>query len=149
MLKNKLNQLYKPNRILYYKDADEEEIKAFYRGTIDPEILQYANAFGTYDYPGIFFVDSLDKEVIGIEYRSDDPRVDYPDSLKSVVLDENFYYSIEIDNEEPLSLDFIKTLFDEIAHDDDAHRIYSDLVFKENPQCIGVFANGRKTRILY
>ena len=149
MLKNKLNQLYKPSRILFYKDADEEEIKAFYRGTIDPEILKYANAFGTYDYPGIFFIDSLGKEVIGIEYRSDDPRIDYPDSLKSVILDENFYYSIEIDNEEPLSLDFIKTLFDEIARDNDAHRIYSDLVFKENPQCIGVFANGRKTRILY
>lgn len=149
MLKNKLNQLYKPNRILFYKEVNEEEIKAFYRGIINPDILKYANAFGTYDYPGVFFIDSLQKEVIGIEYRTDDTRINYPDNLKSVILDENFFYSIEIDNELPLSLDFIKTLFDEIARDDDAHRLYSDLSFKENPQCIGVFANGKKTRLLY
>ena len=69
MFVNKLNQLYKPERILYYMEASDEDIRAFYRGEIKDEIARYRNAFGTYDVPGVFFVDSLDKEVIGIEYR--------------------------------------------------------------------------------
>ncbi len=69
MFVNKLNQLYKPERILFYMDASDEDIQAFYRGEVSEEIARYQNAFGTYDSPGVFFVDSLDKEVIGIEYR--------------------------------------------------------------------------------
>ena len=72
MFINKLNQLFKPSRILFYIDASPEEIQNFYAGHIPESLARYSNAFGTYDYPGVFFVDGLQKEVIGIEYRPDD-----------------------------------------------------------------------------
>ena len=71
---NKLNQLYKPKRILYYIKASKSDIEAFYRGIVRNEIDRYTNAFGTYDYPGVFYISSLDEPVIGIEYRTDDER---------------------------------------------------------------------------
>ena len=149
MLKNKLNQLYKPDRILFYAEASDEDIKSFFKGEIDPEISKHANDFGTYDYPGVFYIDSLGKEVIGIEYRTNDPSVEYPDNLKSVELNSAFFYSIEIENDLQLSLSYIKEIFEEIEKDDDAHRIYSDLSIKKNPDSIGVFPSKNKTRILY
>ena len=39
MFINKLNQLYKPERILYYVIPTEEEIAAFYKGIL-PESLK-------------------------------------------------------------------------------------------------------------
>lgn len=149
MLKNKLNQLYKPNRILYYMDASDEDIRAFYKGEIRPDILCLANAFGTYDSPGLFYIESLGKEVIGIEYRNNDSRIDYPTNLQSIELDGVFFYSIEIENDVPISLSYVKEIFEEIAEDDDAHRIYSDLSIKKYPEIIGIFPSLKKTRILY
>ena len=105
MFINKLNQLYKPKRILYYTDADESALKDFYNGKIDDATARYTNAFGTYDYPGIFYIRSLGKSVIGIEFREDDPEVSYPEDLKSVVLEGSFFYSIEIDNEIEVNID--------------------------------------------
>ena len=79
MFVNKLNQLYKPDRILFYTDATDDEIQDFYRGSIPDALKRYENAFGTYDVPGVFYVKDLPQKVIGIEYRCDDPRIDYPD----------------------------------------------------------------------
>ena len=98
MFINKLNQLYKPKRILYYAEVSEEDIHAFYKGKVPQCIEEYTNAFGTYDYPGVFFIQDLQKEVIGIEYRPNDTRIQYPTQLKSIELDEAFFYSIEIMN---------------------------------------------------
>ena len=145
MFINKLNQLYKPERALYYVEADENDIANFYNGTLDEKISVHANAFGTYDYPGLFFISGLGKAAIGIEYRTCDERVSYPADLKSVELPASFFYSIEIDNE----LDSIRAIFKKIAQDNDAHRIYSDLSIDENPNVVGVFLSGRKVRILY
>ena len=149
MLTNKLNQLYKPNRILFYAEASDDDIKAFYKGEINPDIQCHANDFGTYDYPGLFYVDSLDKPVIGIEFRSNDTSVDYPDNLNSVEFDAAFFYSIEIESDVSVSLSYINELFEEISKDDDAHRIYSDLSIKKKPHTIGVFPSQKKIRILY
>ena len=96
MFINKLNQLYKPKRILYYVDASEEDIQTFYKGVIPQSLEKYSNAFGTYDYPGIFFVQNLQKEVIGIEFRGNDSRIEYPADLKSIELEPAFFYSVEI-----------------------------------------------------
>ncbi|MBQ5401080.1 MAG: EAL domain-containing protein [Treponema sp.] len=149
MFINKLNQLYKPERALYYVEADENDIANFYSGTLDEKISVHANAFGTYDYPGLFFISGLGKAAIGIEYRTCDERVSYPADLKSVELPASFFYSIEIDNEMNLTLDSIRAIFKKIAQDNDAHRIYSDLSIDENPNVVGVFLSGRKVRILY
>lgn len=149
MFINKLSQLYKPKRILYYIEPEEEEKKDFYGGKVCEKIGQYTNAFGAYDYPGLFYVRSLEKEVIGIEYRMDDDRVSYPSDLKSMILPEAYFYAIEIDQKGEIGKDFIRETFEKIAKDDDAHRIYSDLSKKEEPGLIGIFTYGKKTRILY
>ena len=151
---NKLNQIYKPKRILFYQDAGDEDIHNFYKGRLNEEIGKHTNAFGTYDYPGIFYITS-DKgskhisKVIGIEYRLDDDRIDYPQNLKSLILDEAFFYSIEIDNEIEINIHSIHQIFEQIAKTDDAHRVFSDLSKNDNPGVIAVFPGSKKIRILY
>ena len=149
MFINKLNQLYKPKRILYYVDASEEDIQAFYKGVIPQSLEKYSNAFGTYDYPGIFFVQNLQKEVIGIEFRGNDSRIEYPTDLKSIELEPAFFYSVEIDDDVEIDFPFIKNLFEKIAKEDNAHRPYSDLCIEENPKVISVFHGYKKIRILH
>ena len=151
MFINRLNQLYKPDRILYYMDAEEQDIQAAFRGTLPEEISRYCGAFGTYDYPGVFFSKTLGKAVIGIEYRAEDERVSYPENLKSIALEEAFFYSIETDSDISIRRDSVRELFERIASDDDAHRNYSDLSIRENPGIIAVFSeeNGNKLRLLH
>lgn len=149
MFINKLNQLYKPKRILYYIEANEENLKSFFAGILPDRIAEYKNAFGTYDYPGIFFIHQLKKEVIGIEYRMQDERINYPKGLKSIELDESFFYSVEFDDDIQVNRTFIKELFEKIAVDNDAHRAYSDLHINPNPNIISVFSSYNKIRILY
>ena len=149
MFINKLNQLYKPKRILYYVDASEEDIQAFYKGIIPQSLEKYSNAFGTYDYPGIFFVQNLQKDVIGIEFRGNDSRIEYPADLKSIELEPAFFYSVEIDDDVEIDFPFIKNLFEKIAKEDNAHRPYSDLCIEENPKVISVFHGYKKIRILH
>lgn len=149
MFINKLNQLFKPSRILYYIDASPEEIQNFYAGHIPESLARYSNAFGTYDYPGVFFVEGLQKEVIGIEYRPDDERIEYPSGLKTVQLDASFFYSVEIDDDIEINYPFIKELFAQIAKEDNAHRPYSDLCIKEDAKVISIFHSYKKNRLLY
>ncbi len=151
MFINKLNQLYKPERLLYYIEADEHAITDFYCGKENASVSGYRNAFGTYDRPGIFFVKSLGRSVIGIEYRSDDSRIAYPEGMKTVVLDGSFFYGIEVEHEHDLTTDEIHRMFSEIAEHNDAHRVSSDLTIKASPDVIGIFPcdNDNKVRILY
>ena len=149
MFVNKLNQLYKPKRILFYIEADEGKLNDFYMGIIPETVSRYSNAFGTYDNPGLFYLEALSQPVIGIEFRADDPETVYPDDLKQIILDETFFYSIEIDNEVELNTTKINEMFRKIAEDDDAHRIYSDLLIQPDPAIISVFADYKKNRILY
>ena len=111
MFVNKLNQLFKPDRILYYTEVTPQEIQAFYKGKLPESISKYSNAFGTYDYPGIFFIKDFQKEVIGIEYRANDQRVTYPADLKTLALDASFFYSVEIDDDVEINYPFIQKLF--------------------------------------
>ena len=149
MFINKLNQLYKPDRVLYYMDATPQQIQDFYKGIVPEGIGRFSNAFGTYDYPGVFFVEGLEKEIIGIEYRDGDPRVEYPKGLKKIPLDAAFFYSVEIDDDVDVNLPFIKNLFEEVAKEDNAHRPYSDLQIKEDAKVISVFHGYKKIRLLY
>ncbi len=149
MFINKLNQLYKPKRVLYYLEASGDEIDAFYKGVVPEEIEAHRGAFGTYDMPGVFFVKALGKEVIGIEYRTDDERIAYPSGLSSVILDDAFFYSVEIDEEIKADRAFIDELFTKIAQDDDAYRAYTDLTIADDPSLISVFTGNKKIRILY
>ena len=149
MFINKLNQLYKPKRILYYINATNEDIEAYYKGIINEDIRKLTNAFGTYDYPGVFYVDSISGGVIGIEFRLNDDRIDYPKNLQSVILDEAFFYSFEIDKEVDMNINYMMSLFAKLAQDKEAHRIYTDLSIEEKYKVMGVFNSGNKMRILY
>ena len=149
MFINKLNQLYKPERVLYYTEASVDEIEAYYRGLVSESVAKYTNTFGSYDYPGVFYVASLDKPVIGIELRPDDERIDYPTELKSVRLPGSYFYSIEIDSMVKLDGDYVKMILGDIARANDAHRLYSDLSVKKDPYVMAVFEHAGKARILY
>ena len=149
MFINKLNQLYKPARLLYYVGASEEDIAAFSKGVIPDKINTYSGSFGTYDYPGVFFVKALGTPVIGIEFRIGDDRIKYPEDLDSVKLDGSFFFSGELDDEISISREAITDMFLRVASDEDAHRVYSDLSIKPESEVISVFAYAKKLRILY
>lgn len=149
MFVNKLNQLYKPYRLLYYYEATPEEIEAFRAGTPIEIISKYEDAFGTYDHVGVFYVKQLGGFVIGIEFRIGDDRVDYPTNLKVIELEGTFFYSVEVDSGVETDENAIRELFEKIALDDDAHRAYTDLSIKEETEVIGIFKSEKKERILY
>ena len=152
MFINMLNQLYKPERILFYTEASDDDITALYAGNVTEKLGKYTHAFGTYDYPGVFFVKGLERPVIGIEYRPDDSRVAYPDDLKTLKLGASFFYQIEIDNEGTVSVDSVKELFKDIAKKRDLLKRYcSELSIKDESDVIGIFPSGgyNKIRIMY
>ena len=149
MFINKLNQLYKPRRILYYVDVSEAGIEAYRAGKL-PEALQACSgAFGTYDVPGVYRVKSLGRDVLGVEYRENDARIKYPDGLEKVVLEAAFFYSIEIDNEIEMDWKSVKEVFEHIAEDDDAHRVYTDLSIRKDPEVVAWFTDNTKIRIIH
>ncbi len=149
MFIKKWTQSYKPKRILYYVDADDDMIASFLREGSCDAVSKYAGAFGTYDYPGVFYLNSLEKNVIGVEFRPDDERVDYPTGLKSMVLNGAFYYSVEVDNDFVVNKDTIKKLFLDIEVEDDAKRQYTNMVMSHDPQSVSAFVRGDKFRLLY
>ena len=149
MFINKRNQLYKPKRILYYLEASDSDIEAFYNGIVCDKIKKYTDSFGAYDYPGIFFIHSLGKKVIGIEFRVDDDRIKYPEDLNSLVFESSFFYAVEFEKENEITEKYIQRISEKLLLDDDAHRHYSDLIIKSEPNVTAVFEHAKKIRILY
>ncbi len=149
MFINRLNQLYKPDRILFYTEVDEKSLADFYKGKIPECVNLYADDFSTYDYPGLFYLKGFAKPVIGIEFRSETDKSDCPKNLKSLSLKGTFFYSVEIDEDTELNLEKIQNIFKKISEDDDAHRTYTNLSISENPSIIGIFLRDKKIRILY
>ncbi|MCR5687286.1 MAG: GGDEF domain-containing phosphodiesterase [Lachnospiraceae bacterium] len=149
MFINKLNQLYKPGRILYYIPASREEIDDFYRGRVSGSVAKYNGAFGTYDNPGLFYTKKTGGPVIGIEFRAGDDRIEYPEDLGSVFLDESYFYSVEMDKDGGIDYESVRSIFDGISGDDDAHRLYTDLSLPSSDPQICIFSGGGKIRILY
>ena len=149
MFINKSIQLYNQKRVLYYMDTNDDIISNFYHGIIVDDINKYANTFGTYDYPGLFYIKKLEKIVLGIEFRIDDDRINYPKDLDSLILNENYFYSIEVDNDVKIDYSFVKDMFIKIKLDDDAHRVYTDLKIKDDYEALYMFSSNNKIRILY
>lgn len=153
MVINKRNQLYKPERILYYIEASDSDIEASCNGVVCDKIKKYADSFGAYDYPGVFFIHPLGKKVIGIEFRRGDARIAYPDDLDSLVLESSFFYAVEFEKENEITEQYIQVYIQKtkqtLLFDDDAHRQYSDLTIKPEPNVTAVFEHAKKIRILY
>ena len=149
MIVKKLNQLYKPDRLLYYIDASQEDIRSFSQGVIPEKVRKYDDTFGTYDHPGVFYIKGLNKPVIGIEFRSGDSSATYPDDMDHIKLNGSYYFSLETDDEIDLNLNNIKSIFSDIAHEGAAHRLYSNLSLKADSDVVSAFCNSNKLRILY
>ena len=151
MFINKLNQVFKPKRKFFYIEASDAELEGFLKNRTAEKLSCHSDSFGTYDKPGIFFIDGFERPVIGIEFRPDDPRIEYPVGLKSTELKESFFYTIETDCEIKIDRDSIRELFQKISNKDDAHRQYSDLSIKDNSPISAIFpdTSGRKFRIIY
>ena len=87
MDKYTLSISYRPKRKLYYFDGDNRGIEeCLMSGEIPTSLADYKDAFGVYDYPGIFVFGKksnpeIFKHVPGIEFRVDDDRVDYPEDM--------------------------------------------------------------------
>ena len=149
MFINKLNQLYKPERILYYKEVSDEEIEAFYAGARESEVCKYVYNFGVYDYPGIFYIKDLPRPVLGIEFRLDDDRIEYPKNLKSIILDESFFASMEVDTDFDFTDDSIHMIFDGLFDENDGRRIYSWLGIVDEPDVMAAFVNDKKVILMH
>ena len=151
MFVNKLNQVYKADRLLYYEEIGGDQIADFCNGEIKSKAEKYTDYFGTYDFPGVFFINKLSTPVIGIEFRARDERVDYPQDMKSVKLPEAFFYTVEIENDGKITFSYMRELIEKIASDNDAKRLYSSLSIKPEPDVVGIFSSeqGKKIRILY
>lgn len=83
----------RPRRKICYMSVTQKEIDDYYKGIIPEIIAKYENAFGTYGYPGIFLIKQGDVnlKVIGIEYRPDDDRVEYPKDLEEIDVESTFF----------------------------------------------------------
>ena len=149
MFINKLNQLYKPRRILYYVDASEADIEAYRGGKLPVALEPCVGAFGTYDVPGVYRVKELGRDVLGVEYRENDARIKYPEGLAQVTLEAAFFYSIEIDNEIEMDWKSVREVFAHIAEDDDAHRVFTDLSIRQDPEVVAWFTDNTKIRIIH
>lgn len=84
--------IYKPRRLLFYINPTPQQIEDFYLGEIPAELMEHEGKFGTYDVPGLFIINNENekKEVLGIEFRPEDDRIDYPKNLESMILPPNF-----------------------------------------------------------
>ena len=145
---NKLNQVYKPERLLYYTDTTPETIRDFCNGIIPDNVAKYSGAFGSYDYPGAFYIKSLGIEVIGIEFRPDDDRIAYPDDLKCVRLAPSLFYSAEVDDETHVTEEVLREIYHKIAQDSNTYRVHSNLSLTPNPDVFCVFLDFKKIRVM-
>lgn len=85
----------KPDRMVFYVEASQSDIEKYYEGVIPEEVARYSGAFGTYGTPTLILLKEGDSyhKIIGIEYRPDDSRIEYPKELKSLLLPKKFFRS--------------------------------------------------------
>lgn len=80
--------IHRPKRRLYYLDKiSAKDISNFYRGILPKAIQEYSGQFGSYDLIGLFTL-SDGRDVIGLELRPDDSRINYPSRLPFIDLGE-------------------------------------------------------------
>lgn len=139
----------RPARRVFYINASHEDIVNFYNGVIPETIGQYNGAFGTYGTPALFVIkqDNDYKKIIGIEYRPDDKRIDYPRNLESVLLSVNYFRS-EMIIEESLNDEMIINYVENLCENDTYQHgfLNGKLELKKSPELIQVYmSHGQST----
>lgn len=84
--------VFKPDRCLYFINPTEDEKEAYLKGIRPEEFKAYEGAYGTYCFPYLYIISDGDrrKEVIGMEFRPDDPMVTYPENMECIRMDACF-----------------------------------------------------------
>lgn len=135
-------RVYKPRRTLYYIEPTEEEIQNFYLGILPERVLAYDRAYGTYDRPGLFIIDSENehREVIGIEYRPDDNGIHYPEDLKSMVLSASFMMFGGFEDGDIITVENKKNCIEEVREFLKNYDNNLDIIrVRENPKYIQIY----------
>lgn len=144
-------RVYKPNRILYYILPTKEEKRDFFLGKIPEVLAAFDGAFGTYDYPGLFQLNDGEKqtEVLGIEFRPNDPRISYPKGLASVMLPQGFMISASFLNIDEFNDDIIRESIEQVQSMVDVVDFYrSTLKPLPKPDIIQISTFNNQNRIL-
>ena len=134
-------RIYKPERLLYYIEPSKEQIDDFYKGIIPDVLMEYDEVFGTYDCPGLFRIKTEEgsMEVMGIEFRPNDDRIDYPVKLDSIVLNPGFMVSAVLTDVEFLDGDTIDKCVESVKKELADCNIRKFLVPKAEPNVVQIF----------
>lgn len=156
MDKYTLSISYRPKRKLYYYEGDVRGIEeCLASGEIPTSMLKYKDAFGAYDYPGIFVFGSksnpdIYKHIPGIELRADDDRVDYPEDMSCLELEAAHFMVIEFNELYHMSTKNIDELLDELKDIHPCTKSLFDPDYEQRNSNLGteIFFNGGRIRFL-
>lgn len=144
----------RPERMIFYVHTSQEDIDGFYEGIIPEIILKYKGEFGTYGKPGLYIINngSIDLKVIGIEYRPDDPRIEYPTDLEQIRTPIAFfrYETLIEDFANELREDVVMNHIQYLCDNDSSYRRYVEgtVKVKKNPDIIQIFPSGGHCRVM-
>lgn len=146
-----LECIYKPDRALYYIVPDEKQKADFYKGIIPEELMAFNGTFGTYDFPGLFILDcnGTMKEVLGIEFRPYDSRIQYPQGMSYRLLKHSFLVSALFTHEEYLDESEIKERIDYVQKNvrNNSYNIFRNVVEPApRPEVIQIFTMNKRNR---
>ena len=146
-----VNNIYKPRRILHYLKASKEDIENFYHGVLPEELLKYDGEFGTYDSPGLFRIreDGYYKEVLGIEYRPDDDRLNYPVGMDTMILEPSFMLSVLFTNDRRISDARVDECINYITYEHKEIFSHREVVPNPDPAVVEIFTTNNKNRVYF
>lgn len=142
-----LNVIHRPNRILYYLPAEENDYdKVIFSGGVPECFEKYENAFGAYSDAGIFITPHDRNKMVGIEFRINDDRIDYPDQFMKKELQAEYMLVVEVTSDYDLSYDAIRELLDCVKKENFAHWIKYKM--QENPSIVETFMRNNKWYVM-
>ncbi|MBP5697597.1 MAG: EAL domain-containing protein [Treponema sp.] len=147
----RFNHFYKPKRILYFVPADQNRKEDFFNCKYPKELVPYIGAFGTYDYPGLFVLNTSEYKgsVLGIEFRPDDERINYPNGLESIRLPGVYVLEATVFEADSLSDKVIDEIVDTVFGMDTGYRNRMNAEFVKNPSVRQVFYSNDKIRVYF
>ena len=147
----RFNHFYKPERILFFVPADQNRKEEFFRSKYPKELVPYTGAFGTYDYPGLFVLNTSEYKgsVLGIEFRPDDERINYPKGLESIRLLGIYVVEATVFEADSLSDKVIDEVVDTVFNMDSGYKKPMNAEIVKNPSVMQVFYSSDKIRVYF
>lgn len=144
-----VNHIFKPKRLLYYYPATQDDLTNMYLGIYPEKFAEFKEAFGTYDCPGIFKIkaDGKTTNVIGMEFRPDDSRIQYPEGLEQILLPATFFFSIYLTSDSSLDCQKVDNIVNEFTTPDFFLKDPPFVMKNEDPELIQVCTLHNRNRI--